>query len=87
MILKKKKMNQINKIRNEKKDIKLLLENIKEEQSKDLNERKKKIEKDRMYEFDRIKNSQINFINKNKEFYKNCMTEVKKNRAKIKKMI
>ena len=50
MILKKKKMNQINKIRNEKKDMKLLLENIKDPQSKYLNERKKKIEKDRIYE-------------------------------------
>ena len=59
----------MNKIKKEKKDMKLILKNIKEESENLLKTQKEKIDKERMDELNRVKSALITLNNKKK----NCI--------------
>ncbi len=82
ILLRKKKIEQMNKIKKEKKDMKLILKNIKEESENLLKTQKEKIDKERMDELNRVKSALITLNNKKKELYQICMTEINNNKKK-----
>ena len=75
----------MNKIKKEKKDMKLILKNRKEESENLLKTQKEKIDKERMDELNRVKSALNTLNNKKKELYQICMTEINNNKKKKKK--
>ena len=74
----------MNKIKKEKKDMKLILKNRKEESENLLKTQKEKIDKERMDELNRVKSALNTLNNKKKELYQICMTEINNNKKKKK---
>ena len=72
----------MNKIKKEKKDMKLILKNRKEESENLLKTQKEKIDKERMDELNRVKSALNTLNNKKKELYQICMTEINNNKKK-----